>query len=280
MRPLAEFIMKGRLQAVAVAGLGIGSLMFAWVGASAAALVTLRKGMTEGAFVVFWALLPAIAVAYYGQDVGPLCMLLTTAAAAEVLRSSRSWPLALASAVLGGMLSAFALYSGAQEYLAGILATVQPMLDQLQAQSSNALPQILTGDIAAVIGGSTVLWSVLALMLARWWQAMLYNPGGFREEMWSLRLPAVLTVALVAVMLLVGQLGEVYRFWGVMCLSPLIAAGLSLVHGVVGRLALGRVWLVVFYIALLLLGPLWAVLILAAIVDSWIDIRRRLPTAK
>ena len=109
MRPLAEFIMKGRLQAVAVAGLGIGSLMFAWVGASAAALVTLRKGMTEGAFVVFWALLPAIAVALYGQDVGPLCMLLTTAAAAEVLRSRRSWPLALASAVLGGMLSAFAL---------------------------------------------------------------------------------------------------------------------------------------------------------------------------
>ncbi len=280
MRPLAEFIMKGRLQAVAVAGLGIGSLMFAWVGAAAAALVTLRKGMTEGAFVVFWALLPAIAVLSYGQDVGPLCMLLVSAVAAEVLRSSRSWPLALCAAVVGGLVSALILYHSAQDYLAGILATVQPMLDQLQTQSRGQLPQILTGDIAAVIGSSTVLWSGLALMLARWWQALLYNPGGFREEMWSLRLPAVVTVVLVAAMLLFSQAGEVYRFWGVMCLLPLIAAGLSLVHGLVGRLALGRVWLVVFYIALLLFGPLWAVLILAAIVDSWIDIRRRLPTAQ
>ncbi|WP_372861943.1 hypothetical protein [Spongiibacter sp.] len=272
--------MKGRLQAVAVAGLGIGSLMFAWVGAAAAALVTLRKGMTEGAFVVFWALLPAIAVLSYGQDVGPLCMLLVSAVAAEVLRSSRSWPLALCAAVVGGLVSALILYHSAQDYLAGILATVQPMLDQLQTQSRGQLPQILTGDIAAVIGSSTVLWSGLALMLARWWQALLYNPGGFREEMWSLRLPAVVTVVLVAAMLLFSQAGEVYRFWGVMCLLPLIAAGLSLVHGLVGRLALGRVWLVVFYIALLLFGPLWAVLILAAIVDSWIDIRRRLPTAQ
>ncbi len=280
MRPLAEFIMKGRLQAVAVAGLGIGSLMFAWVGAAAAALVTLRKGMTEGAFVVFWALLPAIAVLSYGQDVGPLCMLLVSAVAAEVLRSSRSWPLALCAAVVGGLVSALILYHSAQDYLAGILATVQPMLDQLQTQSRGQLPQILTGDIAAVIGSSTVLWSGLALMLARWWQALLYNPGGFREEMWSLRLPAVVTVVLVAAMLLFSQAGEVYRFWGVMCLLPLIAAGLSLVHGLVGRLALGRVWLVVFYIALLLFGPLWAVLILAAIVDSWIDIRRRLPAAR
>ncbi|MBI57327.1 MAG: hypothetical protein CMN83_02655 [Spongiibacter sp.] len=279
MRPLAEFIMKGRLQAVAVAALGIGTLMFAWVGAAAAALVTLRKGLTEGAFVVMWALLPATAVLVYGQDVGPLCMLLVTALAAWVLRNTRSWANAMAAAVAGGMASAAVLNRFGQDYLSGILEVVQPMLDQLQAQSNGSLPQILTGDIAAVIGSSTVLWSVLALMLARWWQAMLYNPGGFRDEMWSLRLPAGITVLLVAGMLLVSQSGEVYRFWGVMCLLPFIACGLSLLHGVVGRYKLGRTWLVVFYIALLLIGPLWAVLILTAIVDSWIDIRRRLPTA-
>ena len=271
--------MKGRLQAAAVAALGIGTLMFAWVGAAAAALVTLRKGTTEGAFVVMWALLPAAAVLVYGQDVGPLCMLLVCALAAVVLRNSRSWPMAMASAVAGGMVSAMVLYHVGQQYLADILTAVQPMLDQLQAQSNGSLPQILTGDIAAVIGSSTVLWSVLALMLARWWQAMLYNPGGFREEMWSLRLPAALSVLLVAAMLLVSQSGEVYRFWGVMCLLPFVASGLSLVHGLIGRYKLGRTWLVVFYIALLLFGPLWAVLILTAIVDSWIDIRRRLPTA-
>lgn len=271
--------MKGRFQATAVAALGIATLVFAWVGAAAAALVSLRKGTAEGVYVVFWALLPAIAVAKFGQDVGPLCMLLVTAGAAIVLRNTQSWPFALVFSVFGGMCTALFLQQFAQDYLASILATVQPMLDQLRSQSAGRMPQILTGDIAAVIGSSTVLWSVLALMLARWWQSLLYNPGGFQAEMWNLRLPAVMTVLLVAVMLLIGRLGEVYRFWGVMCLLPFLAAGLSLIHGVVGRFGLGRVWLVVFYIALLLLGPLWGLLILAAIVDSWIDIRGRLSKA-
>ena len=68
-----------------------------------------------------------------------------------------------------------------------------------------------------------------------------------------------------------------FGFWGVMCLLPFAMSGLALVHGTVGQLALSGGWLVIFYIALLLLSPLWMALVFAAIVDSWIDIRGRLP---
>ncbi|WP_373084721.1 hypothetical protein [Zhongshania sp.] len=277
MRALAEFIMKGRLQAVAVAGLGVGTLMFAWVGVAAATLVMLRKGLNEGAYVVFWALLPAIAVAAIGADVGPLTMLLGATATAAVLRSTQQWAYAMLAAVGAGLLTALILMHMADDYLASILAMVQPMLERMQVSASGRLPEIGSGDIAAVIGVSTVLWSTLAVMLARWWQSLLYNPGGFRQEMWQFRLPPTITVVLVALMLLLSNVGGDYRFWGVMCMLPIVISGIALVHGAVGRLGLGRAWLIVFYVALLLLGPLWAGLILLAIVDSWIDIRRRLP---
>ncbi|RNL58982.1 hypothetical protein D0911_16470 [Zhongshania marina] len=277
MRALAEFIMKGRLQAVAVAGLGVGTLVFAWVGVAAAVLVLLRKGLAEGAYVVFWALLPAIAVATIGADVGPLTMLLGASATALVLRNTQQWANALITAVAAGLFSALLLTQFANAYLASVLGLVQPMLQKMQASAPGVFPEITTGDIAALIGVSAVLWSTLAVMLARWWQALLYNPGGFRLEMWQLRLSPAVTIGLVAMMLLLSKIGGDYRFWAVMCVMPIVIAGLALVHGVVGRLGLGRAWLIVFYVALLMLRPLWVALILIAIVDSWIDIRRRLP---
>ncbi len=269
--------MKGRLQAVAVAGLGVGTLVFAWVGVAAAILVLLRKGLTEGAYVVFWALLPAIAVATIGADVGPLTMLLGASVTALVLRNTQQWALALITATAAGLFTALMLTQFANAYLVSVLELVQPMLQKMQASAPGAFPEITTGDVAALIGVSTVLWSALAVMLARWWQALLYNPGGFRSEMWQLRLSPVVAIGLVMVMLLLSKIGGDYRFWAVMCVMPIVIAGLALVHGTVGRLGLGRVWLIVFYVALLVLRPLWVALILVAIVDSWIDIRRRLP---
>ncbi|CAA0082499.1 Uncharacterised protein [Zhongshania aliphaticivorans] len=277
MRALAEFIMKGRLQALAVAGLGVGTLVFAWVGVAAAVLVLLRKGLAEGAYVVFWALLPAIAVATIGADVGPLTMLLGASVTALVLRNTQQWASALITAVAVGLFSALLLLQFANAYLASVLELVQPMLKTMQASAPGTFPEITTGDVAALIGVSTVLWSVLAVMLARWWQSLLYNPGGFRVEMWQLRLSPTVMIGLVAVMLLLSKIGGHYRFWAIMCVMPIVIAGLALIHGVVGRLGLGRVWLIVFYVALFILQPLWVALILAAIVDSWIDIRRRLP---
>ena len=52
MRGLAEFIMRGRWQALGIAVLGSGSLLFGWISAAAIALVTLRKGTASGGWLV------------------------------------------------------------------------------------------------------------------------------------------------------------------------------------------------------------------------------------
>ncbi len=82
MRALAEYVMRGRMQAVIVAAVATGSVLFAWIGAAVVALVTLRKGTNQGLYVLFWALLPAFIVAW-GGDTGPLTTLLGVALAAS-----------------------------------------------------------------------------------------------------------------------------------------------------------------------------------------------------
>jgi uncharacterized protein YybS (DUF2232 family) len=52
------------------------------------------------------------------------------------------------------------------------------------------------------------------------------------------------------------------------------------VHGVVGRKQLSSNWLVMFYIALVVLGPtLMFLLVVLAFVDSWLDFRGRIKPA-
>jgi hypothetical protein len=94
MRGLAEFIMRGRWQALAVAVLGAGSLLFGWLSAAAVALVTLRKGVTDGSWLVLWALLPALLAGWISGDIGSIILLLGTYLLAVVLRVTVSLALA------------------------------------------------------------------------------------------------------------------------------------------------------------------------------------------
>ena len=60
MRDLAEFIMRGRWQALAVAVIGSVLVIAAPVSAAAIALVTLGRSMRDGAWVALWSMLPAL----------------------------------------------------------------------------------------------------------------------------------------------------------------------------------------------------------------------------
>ena len=107
MRGLAEFIMRGRWQALAVAVVGSVLVLFAWISAAAQALVTMARGVADGAWVALWALLPALLLGWVSGDYGTGLLLLTTFLAAVVLRQTMSLALALVSivpvSVFGGM---------------------------------------------------------------------------------------------------------------------------------------------------------------------------------
>jgi hypothetical protein len=278
MRALAEYVMKGRAQAVIAAALATGTVLFAWVGAAVIALVTLRKGSGQGGYVLLWAMLPAVVMAAMG-DTGPVTTLLGVMLAALALRSTSSWSWALVAAVISGLMTASLLLTFGRGYLEEILTLLGDTLAQLASKGGDSaiMPaQPSVQQVAGLLGLSNAFTVVMCLILARWWQALLYNPGGFSTEFQGLRLPPQLTVGLLIAGLVLSMLGADYRLWAVIFAVPFVFAGFALAHGLAAKKQLNSNWLKIFYISWLLFDPLKALLLIVAIVDSWLHIRGRM----
>lgn len=280
MRALAEFVMRGRTQAVAVSVLGVGTVFFAWVSAAIIGLVTLRKGVGQGGYILVWALVPAAVIATQAADLGPITAIVGVYLGASVLRASASWPLALTAISLAGLLLAVLMNTAAQAQAQQIADMLAQLLQQMQERNPQMQAQALTAtDVAGLMGVINAYTVALGLLLARWWQALLYNPGGFRSEFHALRLSPTLAAALVLGMLLLGASGA-WTNWMLVLQVPLTFAGIALVHAAVDRYQLRTGWLVLFYGLWVLLMPMRWLVQLLAVIDSFIDVRKRLPAAK
>jgi hypothetical protein len=280
MRRLAEFIMRGRTQALIVSCLTAGTVLFFWLGAAAIALVTLRKGAAEGLRILVWAILPAAAVLYVAREFAPLAALLGSFACAVVLRQTVSWPTTLLTASLAGLITGGVLLLFAGDYIAMIKQVVGDILVQWQAQLAEQGSSLSLGPpsaefIAGVFALINALTVVVCVLLARYWQALLYNPGGFRQEFHSIRLPATLALPLVLIALACLLQGGAWTIWAYLAAVPLLVAGISLVHGMVAIKQWKTHWLVVFYSLLVLINPVKELVILAGLVDSWANFRQR-----
>jgi ABC-type transport system involved in multi-copper enzyme maturation permease subunit len=152
-----------------------------------------------------------------------------------------------------------------------VLGEANPQV--VQAVDVNWLRELLLGVIVASYLG-TVLTS---LAIARWWQSMLYNPGGFRVEFHGLRLPPLFAAVGLIVLVLANSLpGEMVR-WLPVLITPFVMASIALIHGMVAQQRLRRSWLIAFYAVMFIAGPyLIALLIMLAVADSFIDFRKRL----
>lgn len=284
MRWLAEYAMSGRRQAVLVVLIGATVPFLFWASAGVVALVALRRGGRDAALIGFWALLPAGAWLAIGNDSTPLITLLSTWILALVLRQTRSWvPVLLGLIVVGigsvGLIQTLQpeLYAQALELMRGLFDEIQKDLPADKAAELNeALGQLLAGAWGLVESLSTLF----CLLLARWWQAMLYNPGGFRQEMHALRLPPLVGGSLMAVMLAGPVVSPALLGWMPVIALPLLVAGVTLVHGLVGVRGLGGSWLYAFYVTLILLAQFMApVLVFIAFLDSLLDFRGRIRNA-
>jgi hypothetical protein len=280
MKAIAEFAMRGRFQALLLTVAGSGSILFCWISAAILALVTLRRGVGNGAQLLLWALLPSGVLLYTVGDSGPLSLLVGTTLLAVVLRTTVSLSLSVLVSIAVGALSGLALVAFGGHYLEQMVALFGEFLANVEQQLSQGGDQVqlarpTTAQIAGMLGAGTGMMSVLCLMLGRYWQAALYNPGGFGSEFRLLRYtPAVATaMALAAVAL--SALGLEYRTWAVIVLMPLNFAGLALVHARVRHKGQGTGWLFGFYLAWLLLDPVKLMVVFAAIADSWFDFRQR-----
>ena len=281
MKGLAEFVMRGRFQALLVTVAGAGSLLFCWISAAVVALVTLRKGAGPGAWLLMWALLPAGTLVYAFGDSGPLTLLLGTMVLALVLRATVNLPLAILASIVVGAATGLGMIAFGGAYLDQIVAYFGDFLASLEQQLSQggdqaivlARPDAL--QIAGMLGAGTAGTAVLCLLLARYWQAELYNPGGFGGEFKALYYPAAVSTSLAVAAIAVASLGTQYRTWALLCVIPLNFAGLALVHARAQARGQGKGWLAGFYAAWLLFDPVKLLVVFAAIADSWFNFRQR-----
>lgn len=283
MRALAELIMRGRMQAtLVVVGSAAVPLLF-WLSAAASCLVLLRRGPKDAIGILAWAMLPAVVWWHFGEP-RTLMVLVGSLGLALLLRSGHSWVRVLLGSIALGLVYAVVLGAVFREpivALAGELHKLMPqMLDGVYQQLSvderarleSLVAPILTGVMAALLQ----IVSLLCLLLGRYWQAMLYNPGGFGREFRVLRLPPVLAFGLLLVMIIGPNFGVELAMLTPMCSVPLAFAGLALLHGLVAQGRIASFWLVGLYVSLLLfLQLIYPLLVALAIVDSLMDFRGR-----
>lgn len=283
MRALADFVMRGRLQATLTVVVAAALPLLFWVSAAAGALVLLRRGLNDALGIVLWALLPTLLWWYFGEP-RPLLVLFGTLALALVLRVRVSWaPVLMASVLLGALYGATidAMFGDVVERNAGELSELMPQMlgenyQQMTADEKARLGGLLAPVLVGLMAGLLQLLSLLCLLLGRYWQALLYNPGGFGREFRAVRLPPALATALLLGMFLLPGLGVGLAMLTPLCSVPLAFAGVALLHGLVAQQRLGRFWLVGLYVSLLLFMQLvYPLLVVLAVVDSLFDFRGR-----
>ena len=285
--------MRGRSAAVLIAA---PTAVLFWVfppilivSGAVVALVTLRRGAAEGALLAALAGLGAggLAGLVLGA-VGPMLSVLLACwtplwMLAWLLRATVSLSVTLRAAALLGLLGVGGFYlmlgdpavwwsqaldglrQGLPALPSGERATLEQLLDLLRSWAPLLPGQVVSAALLFVLAG---------LLLGRWWQALLYNPGGFRPEFHQLGLGrplALLALALFGAAVLSG--------WPVLSNLVLVLGtlysvqGIAVAHALVFKLRLSPAWLLLLY---LLLVPLLSQLVMAlGIADAWVDFRTR-----
>jgi len=282
MSSLAKWIMGGPFQALTAAVIlalvpGLG-----WTSGAVIALVALRKNISDAAVPFLGAAAVAILVQWPNGDISQLGLLLSALIAATVLAGTRSLAWAVIAAALVSALYMLAVQTLAAAKVDELVTLFQPSFDLFKeevAKSGNeAVLDLITVHSVVVEGMAwvTTLGSIAALLLARWLQARLYNPGGFQAEFHLLRLTPVAAGGLMLVLILVQTFPQA-RLVLPCVVMPLLLAGVGLVHGLLGRKPNNGPLLVFFYVGLLVSAGLGVMLLIsAAVMDSFVDFRKRI----
>jgi len=245
-----------------------------WLSAAAGSLVLLRRGFRDATSVIVGGLLAGLAVWVMGDPITFL-VIAGALALAAMLRAEHPWSRVLvASAVFAVAFSLVLDLALAQTFdmLAKAFAEAMPKIEGEPVLSGELIRPVLVASTAVTVQ----LFSVLALMLARYWQAALYNPGGFGREFRELKLPKQTMAVLVAVMVVAPFIGPQFIILASASSLVLVLAGIALMHGLVAQGRLAGFWLVGMYVTLpLIMQLIYPLLVVLAIVDSLIDFRGR-----
>jgi hypothetical protein len=295
MRALSAFALRGRLQALAViCGLAAASLLLpplSLLSSAVLALVTLRQSAKESASVLFLSLLGlGLLGALLGGESAPImaqgaAQWLPVWPVALLLRQTRRLDWAVQAAAGFGLLAVALVYLVIDDpvglWRERLRLLVQSMLENappdFDPKGLAQLPDLFAPYLTGAMAGGSIIGVILALLIARWQQAALFNPGGFRSEFVALRLHAGMAYATLACfaagMLGGGAMAEIAWNLSVVLFLLCTVAGFSVVHALLGSKGF---WVVGVYMALLIMPQfLLPPVALLGFSDFWLDWRGR-----
>ncbi len=294
---LATYIMRGRMQAIMIACfLSLLSLTLppiSIVSSATIALVTLRRGASEGGYVLICACLAAAILGFFLIGNYQLTLFYSLFlwvpvwVIAVILREGQHLFLAI-EIVIGIAILAILIAYGYQPhlgdawqvelygFLADVVTETNPDVpnETVAASLSLFFHFMLTGLIAQIY----VLSLLAGLFLGRAWQAILYNPGGFKKEYLGLKGQkklAIITLIILAVAWVSsGLLAEIC--WNITVLFFVLYAflGTVVLHCTFSVMKRKQILIPFLYISIVLVPH---ALIPAAIIglsDTWLNLRK------
>lgn len=209
-------------------------------------LTTLRKGVNEGVIILLWALIPDLLFMCLGTPV-PLVLLDINASfvvpflLAVTLRLGQSWSLVLLLLTGGGLSALLLLSTYFPDYAKSVVMDLQNAMkhfwadkipyDDVQLQYIDNLTHL----IPYVWGVKALFISIVSLsnlIMARGIQALLFNPGGLKKELLSIRLNGLwLLMYLLSCCVWLTNRETPFGIGFLLISSlPFVISGLSLVH--------------------------------------------------
>jgi len=290
MERFAAYVMRGRVYAMSVAAaLALVSLFFppfSIPSTGIVALVTLRLGSYEGLWVLACSSFVAgllghlLSGSFQFALLYALILWLPVWVIAIVLREGRRLALALEIAVLvgvAGVLGYYAYDPDAAITWQGVLKQMMPLENAPMGAEEKIA--VIARYMTGIASAGTVTSLVLGLFLGRWWQATLYNPGGFKQEFLALNSHSVITAASIATLLLavVSQGGISEMAWNAVIVLFVLYAlvGSAVMHTLFAAMKLAKYTVPMFYITLFLIPHAILPVALIGLTDAWLNLRKK-----
>ena len=290
---LARFALKGVSQAALVAAaLAMFGLIFppaAWVSSAAIALVTLVHGYRQGMLVMAIAIIGSAVFASLIFGVPHVAIVFALLAWLPVWIAATTLKQTVSMAASLQLITAMSLFGVVvihvifpdfseiwREQFDFIVAQIASQSDEMQLIELQQIEERVLALLPGLFASSILFTTMLSLFLARWWQAVFYNPGGFSKEYQSVNLGnkmGLFTVGLSIAAVLM-QTDVTYSLLFVIS-SLYLVQGSAIMHAVFASKQLNAVWLYLVYILMLFVPHIVVLLAFIGLVDTWIDIRRR-----
>lgn len=278
MRALAELVMRGRRYAIGASMVGALIPLLNWLSTAIVSLVVLRRGAAEGSIVLLWAMLPLGVAIYFVGDPMPIIALVGSAIMAYILRVTLSWELAIGVAVIASAIGSLVFEYTAADLL---VMLVEFYVEFSKQNSIEVSSEVARKAIVGIYAMGQACGMCALLVLARWWQSQLYNPGGFQKEFHQIRMTPWFSTGIVVAMMFSFVFDDQLGRWLPLLTVPLIFSGIALVHWTIGFRKMSMNWVIAFYLLLIILSNfIYPILASLALMDSYLNLRQRIQTKK